>query len=64
MTTSEIKMSQIVGGGYDEFWNCKKRYRVLKGGHCAGVSKRGDDGEFSVVKTVLAWLKGEREWML
>lgn len=32
MTTSEIKMSQIVGGGYDEFWNCKKRYRVLKGG--------------------------------
>lgn len=32
LTTSEIKMSQIVGGGYDEFWNCKKRYRVLKGG--------------------------------
>ena len=32
MTTSEIKMSKIVGEGYDEFWNCKKRYRVLKGG--------------------------------
>ena len=32
MTTSELKMSQIVGGGYDEFWNCKKRYRILKGG--------------------------------
>ena len=32
MTTSEMKMSQIIGGGYDEFWNCKKRYRVLKGG--------------------------------
>jgi len=32
LTTSEIKMSQIVGEGYDEFWNCKKRYRVLKGG--------------------------------
>ena len=32
LTTSEIKMSQIVGGGYDEFWNCRKRYRVLKGG--------------------------------
>ncbi len=32
MTTSELKMSEIVGGGYDEFWNCKKRYRVLKGG--------------------------------
>ena len=32
LTTSKLKMSQIVGGGYDEFWNCKKRYRVLKGG--------------------------------
>ncbi len=32
MTTSEIKMSDIVGQGYDEFWSCKKRYRVLKGG--------------------------------
>lgn len=25
-------MSQIVGKGYDEFWSCSKRYRVLKGG--------------------------------
>ncbi len=32
MTTSAIKISQIVGGGYEKFWNCKKRYRVLKGG--------------------------------
>ncbi|HAL19128.1 MAG TPA: PBSX family phage terminase large subunit, partial [Ruminococcaceae bacterium] len=27
-----MKISEIIGGGYDEFWNCKKRYRVLKGG--------------------------------
>ena len=32
MTISEIKLSEIIGGGYDEFWNCEKRYRVLKGG--------------------------------
>lgn len=32
MTTSEIKLSEIIGGGYDEFWSCDKRYRVLKGG--------------------------------
>ncbi len=32
MTTSEIKISDIVGQGYKKFWNCKKRYRVLKGG--------------------------------
>jgi phage terminase large subunit len=25
-------MSRVVGGGYDDFWNCRKRYRVLKGG--------------------------------
>jgi len=32
LTTSEIKISAIVGQGYDKFWSCKKRYRVLKGG--------------------------------
>ncbi len=32
MTTSEISLSKIVGQGYEKFWNCKKRYRVLKGG--------------------------------
>lgn len=32
MTTSSIKLSGIVGGGYDEYWGCKARYRVLKGG--------------------------------
>ncbi|MEE1160877.1 MAG: PBSX family phage terminase large subunit, partial [Acutalibacteraceae bacterium] len=29
---SEIKLSEIIGGGYDDFWSCEKRYRVLKGG--------------------------------
>lgn len=38
MTTSEIKMSEIVGKGYNEFWNCKKRYRVLKGGKASKKS--------------------------
>ncbi len=38
MTTSEIKMSEIVGQGYDVFWNCKKRYRVLKGGKASKKS--------------------------
>lgn len=27
-----ISLKQIVGGGYDRFWNDKSRYRVLKGG--------------------------------
>ena len=27
-----VKLSEAVGGGYDEFWHCTARYRVLKGG--------------------------------
>ena len=38
MTTSEIKMSEIVGKGYEKFWNCKARYRVLKGGKASKKS--------------------------
>ena len=30
--TSPIRLSQVVGGGYNEFWCDKNRYRVLKGG--------------------------------
>jgi len=38
LPTSEIKMSEIVGKGYEKFWNCKKRYRVLKGGKASKKS--------------------------
>lgn len=38
MTTPELKISKIVGQGYDEFWNCKKRYRILKGGKASKKS--------------------------
>lgn len=30
--TKTVSLREIVGGGYDDFWNCKTRYRVLKGG--------------------------------
>lgn len=29
---STVKVTDLIGKGYDEFWNCQKRYRVLKGG--------------------------------
>lgn len=35
---SEIKLSKIVGKGYDDFWRCKARYRVLKGGKASKKS--------------------------
>ena len=28
----ELRMSQVVGGGYGKYWHDKHRYRVLKGG--------------------------------
>lgn len=27
-----ISLKEIVGGGYDDYWKCEKRYRILKGG--------------------------------
>ncbi|MCQ2477633.1 MAG: PBSX family phage terminase large subunit [Clostridia bacterium] len=38
MTTLPLKISETVGGGYDEYWNCEKRYRVLKGGKASKKS--------------------------
>lgn len=29
---SQVKIAQLIGQGYDRYWNCNKRYRVLKGG--------------------------------
>ncbi len=29
---ANVSLKQIVGGGYNDFWNDKSRYRVLKGG--------------------------------
>lgn len=35
---SKLRTSEIVGGGYDEFWKNKSRYRVLKGGKASKKS--------------------------
>lgn len=31
-TSGQIRLSDVVGGGYGEIWGCKSRYRVIKGG--------------------------------
>ena len=36
---SEVRLSEIVGGHYGAFWNCKKRYRVCKGSRGSKKSK-------------------------
>ncbi|MBO5928579.1 MAG: PBSX family phage terminase large subunit [Clostridia bacterium] len=33
-----VDLATTVGGGYGEFWNCKTRYRVLKGGKASKKS--------------------------
>ncbi len=38
LTTQERKISEIVGQGYDDFWNSEKRYRILKGGKASKKS--------------------------
>lgn len=34
-----MKVSELIGGGYNDFWNCKKRYRVCKGSRASKKSK-------------------------
>ncbi len=38
LTTLELKISEIVGQGYDDYWNSEKRYRILKGGKASKKS--------------------------
>ena len=35
----EISVKSLVGNGYNDFWNCKKRYRVCKGSRGSKKSK-------------------------
>mgnify|MGYP003562277315 CR=1 FL=1 len=34
-----VDIAELVGGGYGEFWRCKKRYRVVKGSRASKKSK-------------------------
>lgn len=36
---AEIRLSDIVGRGYDDFWSCKKLYRLVKGSRGSKKSK-------------------------
>ncbi|MBQ9841602.1 MAG: phage terminase large subunit, partial [Clostridia bacterium] len=35
---TKIYLPDVVGSGYRDFWNCRKRYRVLKGGKASKKS--------------------------
>ncbi len=52
--TSEIKLSNIVGKGYDDFWRCKARYRVLKGGK---ASKKSTTTALNLIYRIMKYQK-------
>ena len=54
MTTPEIKISEIIGGGYNDFWNCKSRYRVLKGGK---ASKKSSTAALNFIYRIMKYPK-------
>lgn len=39
MKTKDIYLPKVVGKGYATFWNCKRRYRVVKGSRASKKSK-------------------------
>ena len=39
MTLNKIKTSELVGGGYNDFWTFRGRYRVCKGSRASKKSK-------------------------
>ena len=38
MTGTEIYLPDVIGAGYRDFWNCRLRYRVVKGGKASKKS--------------------------
>lgn len=34
----KVNLAEVIGGGYRAFWNCRKRYRVVKGGKASKKS--------------------------
>lgn len=36
--STRVYLPDIVGGGYKDFWNCKTRYRIIKGGKASKKS--------------------------
>lgn len=47
-----IKASEIVGGGYNDFWNCKKPYRVCKGSR---ASKKSATTALNFIKRIMEY---------
>lgn len=39
MIGTEVYLPDVIGAGYREFWNCRQRYRVVKGGKGSKKSK-------------------------
>lgn len=49
-----VSLREIVGGGYNDFFRCKKRYRVVKGSR---GSKKSKDTAIDVIKKIVEYDK-------
>jgi phage terminase large subunit len=54
-TQTTINMSEVVGGGYDEFWKFRGRYRLVKGGR--GSKKSSTAALWYIYHMMLFWYK-------
>ena len=54
-TFTEIDMGQVVGGGYEEFWKFRGRYRLVKGGR--GSKKSSTAALWYIYHMMLFWYK-------
>lgn len=54
-TTSNLDMGEVVGGGYDEFWKFRGRYRLVKGGR--GSKKSSTAALWYIYHMMLFWYK-------
>lgn len=52
---TKLDMKQIVGGGYDEFWKFRGRYRLVKGGR--GSKKSSTVALWYIYHMMLFWYK-------
>ena len=48
----EIRLREIVGGGYDEFWRFRGRYRVVKGSR---ASKKSKTTALNLIYRMMRW---------
>jgi len=54
MTSKQLSLREIIGGGYEEFWRSKKRYIVVKGSR---ASKKSTTAALKIIVRMMQYPK-------